>query len=65
MSNPLPAPDAEQAAAIAAAIERFLADTLGPTRSPGGDAPGGWARAARLEAVRDLDADVPHSWINT
>ncbi|HYM45641.1 MAG TPA: hypothetical protein VES65_05705 [Solirubrobacteraceae bacterium] len=54
----------EEAAAIAAALERFAHDTA-PT--PGGDdGPDPWTRAAMLEGVsREDHADVPHPWINT
>jgi hypothetical protein len=40
---------AEEAAAIAAAIEQFLRDTAPPPAAP--PRPTGWARAARLEGV--------------
>jgi hypothetical protein len=44
-----PAPSPQEAAAIAAALERFVRDTAAPPRSEA--ALGGWLRAARLEAV--------------
>ncbi len=59
-------PSAEEAAAIAAAIERFTVDTA-PSRAQADD-PGldEWTRAALLEGVsREHRADVPHPWINT
>jgi|HubBroStandDraft_4_1064222.scaffolds.fasta_scaffold08946_4 hypothetical protein len=60
---------AEEAAAIAAALERFLHDeeaTRAHARARGTDAPDPWTRAAMLEGVmRENHADVPHPWINT
>jgi hypothetical protein len=56
---------AEEAAVIAAALERFAHETAPP---PPGDeeAPDPWMRAAMLEGVtREDHADVPHPWINT
>lgn len=40
----------EEAAAVVAAIERFVADTT-PAPAPPPPEPSGWVRAARLEAV--------------
>jgi hypothetical protein len=55
----------EEAAAIAAAIERFTHDTALPAAG-GGEVSDPWTRAARLEGVmREEHADVPHPWINT
>jgi hypothetical protein len=55
----------EEAAAIAAAIERFTHDTA-PTSAGGRETLDSWTRAAMLEAVsREEHADVPHPWINT
>jgi len=45
-----PAPSAQEAAAIVAAIERFRADTA-PAVAPAGPAQSGWVEAARLEGV--------------
>jgi hypothetical protein len=62
------APTAEQAAAIVAAIERFMRATAPPS-SAVASAPDGWQTAAVLEGVsRDPweIADPPSaSWINT
>ena len=44
------APTPEEAAAVIAAIEQFLRDTA-PAPAAESDRPGGWLRAARLEAV--------------
>jgi hypothetical protein len=53
-----PAPSEPEAAAIAAALERFRAETAPPPR-PASAAQSGWLRAARLEAVaRDPHADA-------
>ena len=40
----------EEAAAVIAAVEQFLRDTLPPTAPPD-PAPDPWLRAARLEAI--------------
>ncbi len=45
-----PGASPEEAAAVAAAIERFLRDTA-PPPAPVEDAPNPWIRAARLEAT--------------
>jgi hypothetical protein len=45
-----PTPNEDEAAAIAAAIERFLADTA-PAGGGAGDSLGPWQRAALLEGV--------------
>jgi hypothetical protein len=45
----MPDPTPEEAAAMIAAIEQFLRDTT--VAPPAEDKPGGWVRAARLEAV--------------
>jgi hypothetical protein len=47
----------EEAAAVIAAVEQFLRDTL-PPAAPADPAPDPWLRAARLEAV-GLSADAP------
>ena len=44
------APDPEEAAAVIAAIERFLGETT-VVAAPAGEGVGGWLRAARSEAV--------------
>jgi len=56
----------EEAAAIAAALERFAHETA-PPPAAGGEAPDPWIRAAMLEGVsRDVDhADAANHWINT
>jgi hypothetical protein len=55
---------AEEAAAIAAALESFLHETA-PPPAPA-EHPNPWTRAAMLEGVsREDRADVPHPWINT
>jgi hypothetical protein len=47
----------EEAAAVVAAVERFLRDTA-PPPAPAPAPAGGWVRAARLEAVdRSPDTD--------
>jgi hypothetical protein len=55
----------EEAAAIAAAIERFTHDTA-PLPVDGGESLDPWTHAAMLEGVsREERGDVPHPWINT
>jgi hypothetical protein len=54
-----------EAAAIVAAIERFMRATAPPAAAPA-EAPDGWHRAAVLEGVaRDPQAALPDPWINT
>jgi hypothetical protein len=60
-----PSASAEEAAAVVAALERFMRET-----APAGAAPAleldGWRRAALVEAVsRDLGNDDRDPWINT
>ena len=50
----------EEAAAVIAAVEQFLRDTL-PPAAPPDRAPDRWLRAARLEAV-GLPLDDPAPW---
>gem|GEM_PF-2116999 len=60
-----PSPSAEEAAAIAAALGRFMRATA-PPHSAAGEDPDPWQRAAILEGVsREPRADVPDPWINT
>jgi hypothetical protein len=55
----------EEAAAIVAALERFMRATT-PAATPPATAVDGWRRAAALEGVsRDPGVDVPDPWINT
>jgi hypothetical protein len=64
MAMAAPSPTAEEAAAIAAAIERFTQDTS-PPPTGGAEALDPWMRAAMLEGVmREEHRDVPHPWIN-
>jgi hypothetical protein len=57
---------AEEAAAIAAALERFLHETATRPISTSAAGPDPWVRAAMLEGVtREDHAVVPHPWINT
>jgi hypothetical protein len=56
---------AEEAAAIAAAIERFAHDTAPPPAGVG-ETLDPWTHAAMLEGVtREDHRDVPHPWINS
>jgi hypothetical protein len=55
----------EEAAAIVAALERFMRATAAPPEPPA-RGPDGWQRAAMLEAVtREDDSGLTHPWINT
>jgi hypothetical protein len=55
----------EEAAAIVAAIERFMRATAPPPRQPA-RARDGWREAAILEGVaREPHRDLPDPWINT
>jgi len=56
-------PTPEQAAAIAAAIERFLQDTSSAPAPVGEQIQEEWTRVAMLEGVCSDHADVPHPWI--
>jgi hypothetical protein len=56
---------AEEAAAVVAALERFMRATA-PVPTAGGEAADPWRRAAILEGVkRENDRELPHPWINT
>jgi hypothetical protein len=49
----------EEAAAIVAALERFMRATAAPANPPPASGPDGWRRAALLEGVsREPDADA-------
>ena len=50
----------EEAAAVIAAVEQFLRDTL-PPAAPPAPAPDPWLRAARLEAA-GYGPDAPEPW---
>jgi hypothetical protein len=59
-----PSPSAEEAAAIVAAIERFMRATAPP--APRAETEDPWRRAAILEGVERERGDVaPDPWINT
>jgi len=56
----------EEAAAIVAALERFMRATAPAATTPPATTLDGWHRAAVLEGVsRDPGVDVPDPWINT
>jgi hypothetical protein len=60
-----PSPSPEEAAAIVAAIERFMRATAAP-RSAGPEPADPWRRAAILEGTeRERYEDAPDPWINT
>lgn len=60
-----PSASPEEAAAVVAALERFVRDTAARPAPPGkADDP--WRRAALLEGVeRESGGDLPDPWINT
>jgi hypothetical protein len=54
-----------EAAAIVAALERFMRDTA-PRQAPSSEGMSPWLRASMLEGVaRAGRGDAPDSWINT
>ncbi|HEU5143160.1 MAG TPA: hypothetical protein VFU04_08395 [Solirubrobacterales bacterium] len=63
-----PTPDQYEAAAIAAAIQRFEADTAAPPSTDQGDSGKPWQRAALLEGVgtrvtiEDLEGEGGARW---
>jgi hypothetical protein len=60
-----PTASPEEAAAIVAALERFMRATGVPGGQPA-DTPDGWRQAAILEGVaREPGGDLPEPWINT
>jgi hypothetical protein len=64
-----PSASPAQAAAIVAALERFMRDTA-PVLAPSEEAPDPWLRAAMLEGVsRDIYGSrpphEPEPWLNT
>jgi hypothetical protein len=60
-----PAASPEEAAAIVAALERFMRATA-PAPRRAANRPEGWRRAAMLEAVgRQDEPDLGHPWVNT
>ncbi|HEY2633027.1 MAG TPA: hypothetical protein VGI26_11695 [Solirubrobacteraceae bacterium] len=60
-----PSASPTEAAAIVAALERFMRDTA-PHISPAGEGIDPWSRAAMLEGVaREGQGEEPHPWINT
>jgi len=60
-----PSATPEEAAAVVAALERFLRATVAPP-APVQEHSDPWQRAAILEGVeRDSEADVSDPWINT
>jgi hypothetical protein len=60
-----PSASPEEAAAVVAALERFIRATAPPASSPAQDQDP-WRRAALLEGVeREAQGDLPDPWINT
>jgi hypothetical protein len=61
-----PTPSTEEAAAIVAALERFMRATAPPPAAAIAPAPDPWQRAAVLEGIsRQPQRDVSDPWINT
>ena len=60
-----PSASPEEAAAVVAALERFIRATAPPASAPS-TAADPWRRAALLEGVeREAHGDLPDPWINT
>jgi hypothetical protein len=60
-----PSASPEEAAAIVAALERFMRSTA-PPPAPAAGGPDAWQRVAILEGIsREHEDDAPHPWINT
>ena len=60
-----PAPTREEAAAIIAAVERFMRATAPRTTARAPDIPDPWSRAAIVEGVaRDVQTDLRDPWIS-
>jgi len=60
-----PSASAEEAAAVVAALERFMRATAAPSRATP-EGPDEWQRAAILEGVeREQPGDLLDPWINT
>jgi hypothetical protein len=60
-----PSASPDEAAAIVAALERFMRDTA-PRLAPPNESVDPWVRAAMLEGVsREGRSDAPDPWINT
>jgi hypothetical protein len=63
-------PNEDEAAAIAAAIQRFVAETSAPGGAGQGDAVGPWQRAALIEGVGakasivDLEGEGGAKWLS-
>ena len=53
-----PSASPEEAAAVVAALERFMRDTA-PTPAPAAERPSPWVEAARLEAVERAPRHEP------
>jgi hypothetical protein len=61
-----PSASPEEAAAVVAALERFMRATAPTRETAATEAPDAWQRAAMLEGVeRDSEAGVSDPWINT
>ncbi len=60
-----PAASPEEAAAVVAALERFMRTTA-PAVAAGQEPQDGWQRAAMLDGVeREAQGELPDPWINT
>jgi len=60
-----PGASPEEAAAVVAALERFMRATA-PASGPAREELDGWVRAARIEGVsRESETLLPDPWINT
>jgi hypothetical protein len=64
VERPAPAATPAEAAAIVAALERFMRDTA-PRLAQAAEHMEPWRRAAMLEAVARGQGETPDPWINT
>ena len=61
-----PSATPEEAAAIVAALERFMRSTAAARQPEGSNEPPGWRQTGLLEGVeRGHETDLRHPWINT
>jgi hypothetical protein len=61
-----PSASPEEAAAVVAALERFIRATAPPPQQPAADGPEPWQRAAILEGVeREAQGELRDPWLGS